>query len=139
MGKRRSGRIAALQVLYELDAREGFQTANQMLGRHFEAFDPEIDPDVRAFAETLVRGVVAQREVLDERIARASEHWRLERMARVDRNVVRLASFELDARGDVVPPRVVINEEIELAKAFGDSESGAFINGLLDRILRDLK
>ena len=78
-------------------------------------------------------GVAAHQEELDALIARYSEHWRLERMALVDRNLLRLATFELLYRDDI-PAKVVINEAVELAKRYGTEESGAFVNGLLDRI-----
>lgn len=85
------------------------------------------------FADELVFGYAKQREQVDETIRRTSRHWRLERMARVDRNVIRLATFELIFREDL-PARVTLNEAIELAKRFGDEQSPAFVNGVLDRI-----
>jgi N utilization substance protein B len=81
----------------------------------------------------LVEGVAAHLEELDAQIARHSEHWRLERMAAVDRNLLRLATYELLYQQQI-PPKVVINEAVELAKLYGSEDSGGFVNGILDRI-----
>jgi len=89
------------------------------------------------FATTLVRGWAAERERIDDVIREVSQHWRLERMARVDRNILRLATFELMALDDV-PRRVTLNEAVELAKRFGSEGSAGFVNGVLDRIASDL-
>lgn len=96
----------------------------------------EIDADVKAYAELLVRGVSDKRAELDEQIQKVSQHWRLERMANVDRNLLRLGAFELTALGHEVPRKVAINEAVEIAKRFGTAESSAFINGILDRLGR---
>jgi N utilization substance protein B len=95
------------------------------------------DPEGREYAESLVRGIGADLVSLDERIAQASENWRVERMARVDRNVLRLGSYELLHRTDVPRP-VILDEAIELAKRFGSELSGKFVNGVLERIANDL-
>lgn len=87
----------------------------------------------RAYADELVRGAAAGFEDADRRIQAASEHWRLERMARVDRNVMRLAVWELLHRPDV-PRAVILDEAVELAKRFGGDNSGAFVNGVLSRV-----
>jgi len=92
---------------------------------------------VRGFAEDLVRGAEGHREEIDARIAAASEHWDPLRMAKVDRTILRLAIFELLHRDDI-PPKVSINEYIEIAKRFSTEESGSFVNGILDRISREL-
>ena len=91
------------------------------------------DEDVRDFAQTLVRGVLSHRLALDAAVAASAEHWRVERMAVVDRNVLRLAVYEMLFHDDTPPP-VVIDEAIEIAKKYGSAESGAFINGILDHI-----
>jgi N utilization substance protein B len=133
---RRRSREAALQVLYAVDvaqrdrpeptAQEMFESASA----HFEL--PE---GARAFAKELVLGVVAQREELDARIARHAAHWRVERMTAVDRNVLRLAAFELGTSGTPTP--VVIDEAVELARRFGGERSPAFVNGVLDALARE--
>jgi N utilization substance protein B len=89
------------------------------------------------FATKLVRGWAAERERIDGVIREVSQHWRLERMARVDRNILRLATYELMSLDDV-PRRVTLNEAVELAKRFGSEGSAGFVNGVLDRIASDL-
>jgi len=96
------------------------------------------ETEVRDFAESLVRGVLQHREVLDGAVAASAQHWRVERMAVVDRNVLRLAVYEILFHDDTPAP-VVIDEAIEVAKKYGSAESGSFINGILDdvRLRRD--
>jgi transcription antitermination protein NusB len=141
-GSRRLARELALQALYSLDLNDGL-TAPQALA--FVAKDHGDDaesrePDAQAelYAQSLVEGTVGQLALIDEIVQKASRNWRLERMARVDRNVLRLATYELRFVPDV-PMKVVINEAIEVAKRFGGAESAAFVNGLLDRISQELK
>jgi N utilization substance protein B len=97
----------------------------------------ESGEDVRAFAERLVLGVTAERRALDRAITVSATNWRIERMAVVDRNVLRMAVFEL-LHEPPTPPPVVIDEAIEVAKKFGSEDSGAFINGILDDVRRRL-
>jgi N utilization substance protein B len=99
------------------------------LWAHFEP----VDDDTKSFAEALVRGAQRERETIDEIIQRTSTNWKLERMARVDRNILRLAVYEILKRADV-PLKVTLNEAIELSKKYGSEESSAFVNGILDRI-----
>ena len=96
------------------------------------------ESDQWPFVERLVRGAVAHRVAIDELIARCSEHWKVRRMGRVDRNTLRVAAYEIAFEPDV-PTRVTLNEAIELAKRFGAEGSGAFVNGILDRIARELE
>lgn len=92
------------------------------------------EPEERdEFADQLVLGFAKLREDIDGKIRSVSKHWRLERMSRVDRNIIRLAAYELMSANDI-PRRVTLNEAIELAKRFGNEESPAFVNGVLDRI-----
>lgn len=103
--------------------------------------DETIDPAEREgadFANAIVRGYAADRARVDDMIRGVSQHWRLERMTRVDRNVLRLGVWELVACDDI-PRRVTLNEAIELAKRFGTETSASFVNGVLDRIASDLK
>jgi N utilization substance protein B len=93
--------------------------------------------EVRTFADALVRGVKANQAKIDELIGRFAEHWELERMAVVDRNVLRAGIWEL-LWGVDVPPKVAINEALEIARRFSTEESTGFINGLLDRVRREL-
>jgi N utilization substance protein B len=96
-------------------------------------FLAEADPEGRPYADAAVRGVAETREELDAHITKASAHWRLERMSRVDRNVLRLGTWELAHRPDI-PRAVILDEAVELAKSFGTDESSAFVNGVLNRI-----
>ncbi|MBI4587637.1 MAG: transcription antitermination factor NusB [Candidatus Rokubacteria bacterium] len=135
MGKRRKARELALQFLYQLDLRRGEDPASS--SEEFWSRHP-VDADVRAFAETLVRGTTLHREKIDELITQYALHWDLERMAVADRNILRAAIFELLWTADV-PPKVAINEAIEVAKKFSTQESSRFINGILDRIHKELR
>jgi len=140
IGARRRARECALQMLYSMDVNPGL-TVDQVFGHFWKDFAGEAaeerDADVMGFAERLVRGASVNHTEIDDIIQRASKNWRLERMARVDRNLLRLGAYELRFETDV-PGRVVINEAIELAKRFGTAESPAFVNGLLDRISQEL-
>lgn len=131
MGHRREARELALQMLYALDSnssagvRETLQT--------FREEQSETTGKVREFAENLVQGVQAQRVIIDEAIRVRSKNWSLSRMPRVDLNVMRLAAYELMFRADI-PKKVSINEAIEIVRRYGDKESPAFVNGILDEI-----
>jgi N utilization substance protein B len=94
------------------------------------------DAEGRPYSETLVLGVAKERTELDERISRASDHWKLSRMTRVDRNVLRLATWELLHETET-PRAVILDEAVELAKRFGTEDSGAFVNGVLGRVADD--
>lgn len=149
MGARTGGRAVALQVLYGLDAagflegeRRRSIDVDQALAAYFRAFeDPdaqaeEIDPEARNFAASLLSELSGKLDAMDEAIKKASTNWRLERMPRVDRNVLRLGALELIARPDTPRP-VVIDEAVELAKRYGGDESAKFVNGILERIADD--
>ena len=128
-GKRTKARERALQALYQIDVSAS--EIDEALARFWRSFEPA-ERDVQELAEQLVRGVHRERRSIDERIEGASTNWRVDRMARVDRNALRLAVFEL-LHGDA-PVKVIINEAIELGKKYGSESSGAFVNGVLDRI-----
>ena len=123
----------ALQILYRMDLNPcDPEEALKELTRQGKS-----DPSAEKFAGELVLGAVSNREEIDGLITRASLKWGLGRMAVVDRNVLRLATYELLASPDT-PARVVLNEAIELSKSFGGEESSTFVNGVLDRIRADL-
>jgi transcription antitermination protein NusB len=130
MGSRTKARECALQALYQLDTSGG--AVSDVLAGLWAHFEP-VDEDTKGFAEALVRGAQREKETIDELIQRTSTNWKLERMARVDRNILRLAVFEILKRADV-PLKVTINEAVELSKKYGSEESSAFVNGILDRI-----
>lgn len=133
MRKRTRARELALQMLYQIDlcgdeAREGME---EFLRR--EAPGEEA---VHAFARTLVEGTLAHRDEIDRIISRAAQNWHIRRMAAVDRNVLRMAVYEMVYAGDI-PAKVSINEAIEMGKRYSTQHSGSFINGILDRIRRE--
>jgi N utilization substance protein B len=130
VGARTTGREAALQMLFAI---ESTQTPVDIVTRDFWREIPPPDVEGRAFADSLLREVIAKREWLDEKIAAASENWRLDRMTPVDRSILRLGSLELLAHPEV-PTEVVIDEAVELAKRYGAENSAKFVNGVLDRI-----
>jgi N utilization substance protein B len=129
MGVRRKARELALQVLYQIDLA-GLEPvpALELFCEHFEAGKKSMP-----YTRRLVQGVVDNRQEFDALIGSHAENWRPERMSVIDRNILRLALYELRYQNDV-PARVVINEAIEVAKRFGNEESGPFINGILDAI-----
>lgn len=133
MGARSSGREAALQMLFALEAGGG--SAERVI-MHYWRLTPG-DPEGREYADKILRGVEGDLGGVDETIRKASTNWRLERMTRVDRNVLRLGAWELMKSSDV-PRAVILDEAVELAKRFGSEESGAFVNGVLDRIAEDI-
>lgn len=129
MGIRHIGRELALKALYQIDIRGGASTDD--LALFFDAFSAE--DLARKFAATLVAGVCGEQIALDRQIADVLEHWSIGRLSRVDHNILRLAIFEL-LRMEDIPARVTIDEAIELAKTYGDQESGRFVNGVLDQV-----
>ncbi|MGE5257837.1 MAG: transcription antitermination factor NusB [Hyphomicrobiales bacterium] len=129
MGTRRKARELAMQALFFMDMRNDF--SEESFGRFCANFAPK--PDVRPFFLRLVRGVLASKSELDALIGRFSENWSLGRMSGVDRNVMRIAVFELVCCRDI-PAKVSINEAVDICKKFGTEESGAFVNGIVDGI-----
>lgn len=143
MGSRRKGRELALQALYAMEfSGQTLATALTHI-RALCAEPPSEDEDLAelvraneeaiAFATTLVRGVANDKDALDALIGRCSTNWKIPRMAIVDRNILRLAAYELLHVTDI-PPKVTLNEAIEIGKRYGTGDSSAFINGILDRI-----
>ncbi|MDB6153576.1 MAG: nusB [Chthoniobacteraceae bacterium] len=140
MGKRRDGREAAIQFLYQLDLNR------ENPAELFESFwvlrtgpgNEAASKKTRAFTEQIVAGVRAHAEEIDEQIKKFAANYDLHRIAPVDRNILRLAIYEMLFCADV-PPVVSINEAIEIAKKFGGDESGRFVNGILDRVRGELK
>lgn len=123
-----------MQYLYQAEMTG--QTGEQALSRFWHHFQE--GKKLPAYLRQLVQGVHDHCAELDAWIARFSEHWRLERMAAVDRNLLRLATFEL-LYSPRVPPKVIINEAVELGKRYGTDESGAFVNGILDSIWKTVR
>lgn len=136
MGARRKAREIGLQLLYQLEGEpELLDTAslNRAIDRFFDNFEAPIR--AQDYAEQLARGFWAHRDEIDALIQRHSPRWKIERMTRVDRNVLRLTVYEALYEG--VPQKVALDEAIELAKRFGTEQSGAFVNGVLDAALKE--
>ena len=123
-----------MQFLYQFDVSGG--SLEEALPLFWQT-QPEVGDTGRKFAEELVHGVIEKREPVDEKIAKYTENWDLPRIAAVDRNILRLAIYEMLFRDDI-PPVVSINEAVDIAKKFSTRESGAFVNGILDRLKADL-
>lgn len=133
-GKRRQARELTIQFLYQHELTK--EALDESLALFWETQEP-LGPEVCAFAEELVRGTVQHLPAIDEKISQYTEHWDLDRIAAVDRNILRLAMYEMLFRDDI-PPVVSINEAVDIAKKFSTRESGAFVNGILDRLRTDL-
>lgn len=133
MSKRREGRETAIQLLFSRDFTP--PGAEHEVDGFFEIHSA--GPKIRQHAVELYHGVVANLEAIDRRLVGCLENFSLERLAGVDRNILRLAIYEMFHRTDV-PPVVVINEAIEISKRFGTPDSGRFVNGVLDRLKQDL-
>ncbi len=129
MGARSTARQAALQMLFAAEA--GGASPAVVIADYWREFPG--DAEDRRYADQAVQGVLASRGEIDERITAASANWRLERMAPVSRNVLRLGTWELLHQPDV-PRAVILDESIDLAKRFGTKDAGAFVNGVLDRV-----
>ena len=136
MGTRRKARESALQMLFAADVAK---TRDSVLTRNFwdELGEQSLDEDTREFANKLAVGTLRELETIDARIRTRAEHWRIERMAIVDRNVLRLAVYEF--LFEETPHTVVINEALEIARRFSTFEATQFINGILDAIKHDLE
>jgi len=144
---RRKGRELALKIIYSLQDQDSsieevlddfwsnFRFRDDVLGDPLDEFQEPIEPDVRAFAEGLVRGVSDHLETIDQMIEDLSTNWALDRMARVDLSLLRLAAYELMCRPDV-PASAAINEAIEIGKIYGTKDTPSFVNGILDKISR---
>ena len=147
MRKRTRSREFALQILYQMDVAKGdledalvdfwLDRSDLVLTQDEKQAveDNKRDPEVRAYTEKLVRGTLEKRISIDEIIERYAENWEIGRMACVDRNILRLSTFEI-LHVDDIPVKVAINEAVELAKRYGEEDSSKFVNGILDRIAK---
>jgi N utilization substance protein B len=137
---RHLGRIVALQTLYEYEFRTQAEdpqvSLDEILKRNLERYESAIDDT--DFVSELVNGVIEHQKDLDAKIQPIAPEWPIDQIARVDRAILRLGLYELLHRKDVVPPKVAINEAVELAKAFGSDNSSKFINGVLGTAFRTL-
>lgn len=137
---RHLGRIVALQTLYEYELRVQSEDTNanvdDITSRNLERYKNAIDD--KKFVKTLIKGVLAEQEDIDAKIQPIAPDWPIEQIARVDRNILRIGLYELLHQGESVPPKVAINEAVELAKAFGSDNSSKFVNGVLGTAFRTL-
>lgn len=137
---RHLGRMLAVQTLYEYEFRtqvgDRWADALEILKRNLEKYKSSIDDT--AFVERLVQGVLEKQDELDKQLAPLAPEWPIEQIGRIDRAVLRLGLYELVFSKDKVPHKVVINEAVELAKAFGSDNSGKFVNGVLGTAYRSL-
>lgn len=137
---RHLGRIVALQTLYEFEFRTESEDTSvdvkEILSRNLERYETAID-DTK-FVETLVQGVLKEQAAIDEKIQPIAPDWPIDQIARIDRNILRIGVYELLHQADIVPPKVAINEAVELAKAFGSDNSSKFVNGVLGTAYRTL-
>jgi N utilization substance protein B len=132
MGRRRRGREAALRMLFEIDV--GKTPPEAVVARQLA--ESELDPESLEFARRLVEGTLAERQRIDELLGGYAREWSLSRMANVDRNVLRLAAYEILYLPDI-PASVSVDEAVELAKKYSTGESGKFVNGILGNLIRE--
>jgi len=138
MHKRRKSREIALQLLYGLDAQEGeLGDAVALFWASFDNASGDVSEEIRRFSNELVEGTWKNRLKIDELISGNSENWTIGRMSRVDKSILRMAVYELLFCPDV-PPKVALNEAIDLGKMYGSENSGSFINGILDALYEKL-
>ena len=133
-GTRRQAREAALQLLFEIELTR--DDPPEVVERAWRMRN--LGDDIRPFCERLVLGAWAQRATIDDLVQACAEHWRLERMSAVDRNLLRLAAFELLFESDT-PAAVVLDEAVDIARRFGSEDSPAFVNGVLDAVRRRIE
>jgi len=129
---RRQSREIALQVLFQIEYAPQISFEDLLA-----LFDEKKDLSVIKYADAIIHGVQAHKVKIDERIQEASRHWKIDRMGGVDRNILRLAIFEMFHASEMIEPKIAINEAIEIAKIYGSQESAAFVNGLLDHVVRN--
>jgi transcription antitermination protein NusB len=134
MASRRKARQRALQILFSWDARH--RPVDEVIDEYYDALYAEERPERDPFVIDLVRGAVRHVAQIDDRITRHAEHWRIERMPGVDRNILRLAVYEMAHAG--TPAAVTIDEALELARKYSGEESVQFVNGVLDAVRREL-
>lgn len=137
---RHLGRIVALQTLYEYEFRiqsnDATVNIDEVLSRNLERYESTIED--KEFVENLVKGILSERDALDSKIQPIAPNWPIDQISRIDRNVLRIGMYELLYLAEIVPPKVAINEAVELAKAFGSDNSSKFINGVLGTAFRSL-
>lgn len=132
MGKRREARESTLQILFQLEFNDS--DAEQVFRLYWR--DRKASKEVKEYCQWLIKGIISHKESIDKSIQSVSEHWRLSRMPVVDRNILRMAVFELFYEKDVAPA-IIINEAIEIAKKFSSEQAAVFVNGVLDTLRKN--
>lgn len=135
MGKRRYSRELVIKFLYLVDMNEG--SVSEQLDQFWERNDCQ--PDIKLYVEDLLNTIFKNKEAIDTLLEKYSDNWTLSRMAVIDRNLLRLATCEIMYAAATVPPKVAIDEAVEIAKKYGSEDSPNFINGILDRVLKERK
>ena len=128
---RRQSRELALQVLFQTEFAPQIS-----YGQFLEVFEESVDPEIISYADKLVTGVQSHRQSIDDKIQASSMNWKLERMATIDRNIIRIAVYEMKFAPEPLKENIAINEAVEMAKKFGSTDSASFVNGLLDQIAK---
>lgn len=130
---RRQARELALQILFQIEF------APQIPFQEFmQVFEAQFEPSQIQYADELIQGVIKNKSSIDAQIQKTSQHWKLDRMATVDRNMLRLAVYEMFFHSPNLKPSMAINEAVEIAKKYGSTDSASFVNGLLDQIAKNL-
>ena len=135
MRNRTKARECALKILYAIDIRKD---PPEECARVFWESHPAIKSEIRDFSGFLIEGIFKNKNFIDSLISKYATNWQIKRMPPIDRNILRLGAFELLFAGEI-PPKVSINEAIEMAKRYGDKDSGKFVNGVLDKINKSEK
>lgn len=126
---RRSARELALQILFQTEFAPQID-----FNTFLQVFETTADSDTLSYAQELIQGVISHKQPIDSEIQKNSAHWKLERMSTVDRNILRIATYEIKWAKNPIKENIVINEAIEIAKKYGTNDSGSFVNGILDQI-----
>lgn len=129
---RRQSREIALQILFQIEYAPQISYENLI-----SLFEEKKEESVITYADVIINGVQKSKEPIDQKIQEASRHWKIERMGGVDRNILRISVFEMFYAPELLEPKIAINEAIEIAKIYGSQESSAFINGILDQVVRN--
>lgn len=130
--QKRLARELALQILFQTEFTSPVPAKDFL-----ELFEGSVPAPTLAVAEAILNGVKKHKVEIDQLLQKASQHWKIERMAIVDRNILRIAVFEMKFQTDPTKPSIAINEAIDIAKKFGTTDSGGFVNGLLDQVRKD--
>lgn len=134
MGRRRKARESALQILFQLEFNK--PRVEKVIDRFWK--ERKASDEIRDYSDSIVKGIVSHQEEIDNLIQSLSDHWRLSRMAHVDRNILRIAVFEFLYEKNLAAA-VIINEAIEIAKKYSSDEAAAFVNGILDAVRKKLE